>query len=94
MTFNDLKFEPHPSAPQFRIQALAFFPNGYGVSIVQGPYSYGGPEGLYEMAVVTGTSREDFELTYDTPITDDVLGHLSTDDVTDLLQRVEALAPK
>jgi len=27
------------------------FPNGYGASVVRGPYTYGGPEGLFELAV-------------------------------------------
>lgn len=91
MTFDDLKFEPHESAPQFRIQATAFFPNGYGASVVQGPASYGGPEGLYELAVLQGTSRQDMALTYDTPITDDVLGRLTPEMVTEHLHQIEAL---
>ena len=57
-----------------------FFKNGYGASVVRGPGTYGGPAGLWELAVIIG-SEEEFELVNDTPITDDVLGHLTLEDV-------------
>lgn len=34
-------------------QLVVFFRNGYGASVIQGPYSYGGREGLYELAILT-----------------------------------------
>ena len=75
------------------VQKLFRFPNGYGASVVQFPYSYGGDEGLWEMAVIrySGEDNDAFSLTYDTPITDDVLGHLSEQDVDALLDQVAAL---
>ncbi len=36
MTFKDLKFKPHPLAPMFSEQAKHNFPNGYGVSVING----------------------------------------------------------
>jgi hypothetical protein len=36
-------------------------------------------------------SAGDYSLTYDTPITDDVIGHLSQLEVDELLNRIEAL---
>lgn len=45
------------------------FPNGYGASVIQLQYSHG-----LELAVLD----PDGGLTYDTPITDDVLGNLDT----------------
>lgn len=63
------------------------FPNGYGASVVRGPYTYGGPEGLYELAVLD----QDGELTYDTHITDDVVGHLTEEGVLDLLHQIDLL---
>ena len=83
MKFDDLvfKLERHGG-----VQAIVVFPNGYGASIVCHPFSYGGPEGLYEIAVLDGQ-----RITYDTPITSDVLGYLSTKDVEKTLADIEAL---
>jgi hypothetical protein len=71
------------------IRYLAKFPNGYGASIVMNGLSYGGRKGLWELAVLD--DRED--LCYDTPITDDVLGYLTEDDVNEILDRIEELPP-
>jgi hypothetical protein len=72
------------------IQYLAFYPNGYGASIVQHKYSYGHDQGSWELAVIKGT-EEDWNICYDTPITSDVLGYLSEADVEDVLLQIEAL---
>ena len=72
------------------IQHLAFFPNGYGVSIVKSTYSYGGKSGLWEMAVLKG-NEDEWNLTYDTPITSDVLGHLEENEVNGYVDQVIAL---
>lgn len=65
------------------------FPNGYGISVVSGPASYGGPHGLYELAVL-----HEGRIVYDTPVTTDVLGWLSEDDVTERLNEVARLPPR
>ena len=88
MTFEDLKFRAHPSGPMFGERARVNFPNGYGASVIRGPYSYGGSEGKYELAVMKGD-----KLCYDTPITSDVCGYLNISEVTELLQKIEALPP-
>ena len=72
------------------VQLLYFFPNGYGASIISHQYSYGGLDGKYELAVLLGT-LENYTLTYDSPITDDVVGYLSADEATDLLKQIMAL---
>lgn len=95
MKFTDLNFHPHSNYPNTGIAARHFFPNGYGVSVVQfttpfGAGSYGAEEGLYELAVIKGV-EENWEICYDTPITDDVIGHLSEEEVEDLLLQVENL---
>ena len=61
--------------------------------MVQFPYSYGIESGLWELAVIrySGEDNDAFSLAYDTPITDDVLGHLSEQDVDALLEQVAAL---
>jgi hypothetical protein len=67
------------------------FPNGFGASVIFTPYSYGTEKMLYELAVIRFLSNEDYHLTYDTPITDDVLGYLSTREVCELLRTIENL---
>lgn len=89
--FSELKFNK-PRGPFDSKRARMFFPNGYGVSVVQGPYSYGGKDGLYEAAVIKGCEAE-WNLCYDTPITDDVEGYLSVSSVEKFISRVEALSP-
>jgi hypothetical protein len=88
MKFSDLHFKPIHI--QNGVQAKHFFENGYGVSVVSHYYSYGADEGLYELAVLKGT-EDDYDLCYDTPITQDVLGHLSEEEVEVLLYEVENL---
>jgi hypothetical protein len=73
------------------LQEIYKFPNGYGCSIISGPYSYGGPEGLCELAVVKYNDPQDpvsFNLCYDTPVSEDVIGHLTRKEVRDYLKRI------
>ena len=72
------------------VQYLTFYPNGYGVSIVQHKYSYGGNIGLWELAVIKGT-EEEWDICYTTPITNVVLGYLEEAEVDELLIKIEAL---
>ncbi len=88
MKFTDLNFEPHPNWDG--VQAKHFFDNGYGVSVIKSSNSYGGGLGLYELAVLKRVEDE-WHLCYDTPITDDVIGHLTESDVEKLLNEVAAL---
>ena len=84
-TFNDLEFKPHITMNG--IMSRIEFENGYGASVVKGEYTYGGKDGLYELAVLDSNG----DLTYDTPITNDVLGHLSEDEVTEVLKQIQNL---
>jgi hypothetical protein len=84
-TFKDLKFKQHPSADG--IISRITFENGYGASVVRHEYSYGGKDGLYEVAVL----GSDGELTYATPVTDDVIGYLRDIDVTDVMEKIQQL---
>lgn len=63
------------------------FTNGYGASVIRHEFSYGGNEGLFEVAVLGKGGG----LTYDTPITDDVLGHLSEEEVLEILKDISDL---
>lgn len=66
------------------------FPNNYGASVIKGPYSYGGPQGLWELAVKK-FDGDDWELCYDTVITNDVIGHNTEAEIEALLERIKAL---
>jgi hypothetical protein len=88
MNFSELNFGDHPNWDG--VQAKHFFDNGYGVSVIKSSNSYGGGLGLYELAVLKGVEDE-WHLCYDTPITDDVIGHLTESDVEKLLNEVAAL---
>lgn len=95
MNFGDLTFHSHANYPDSGVAARHFFPNGYGVSVIQfttpfGFGSYGAEEGLYEVAILKGL-EEDWEICYDTPITDDVIGYQSMEDIDTLLSQVESL---
>ena len=63
------------------------FNNGFGASVVQHSGSYGGNQGLYEIAVLDS----DGDLCYSTPITDDVIGYANEDKVLDTLHRIKSL---
>ena len=83
--FEDIEFKPHPLGNG--IHGVITFDNGYGASVVRHDYSYGGKDGLYELAVLD----KDGELTYDTPITDGVMGYLTPEDVTEILIQIQDL---
>lgn len=74
-------------------QVLHRFDNGYGASVIRGLHTYGGPEGLFEIAVIVWEGGE-YSLTYDTPVTDDVLGYVDPEDVQGYLDQIEALPKK
>jgi hydroxylamine reductase (hybrid-cluster protein) len=84
-TFKDLEFRPNRAVDG--TQSVMMFDNGYGVSVIKTPFSYGGKMGLYELAVLD--SGED--ITYNTPVTNDVLGHLSEEEVTKYMIEVQKL---
>ena len=83
--FEELNFQTHPMG--IGQQCIVQFPNGYGASIVKGEHTYGGKDGLYEIAVF----GKDGNITYNTPVTDDVLGYLSEQDVEKTLLGIKNL---
>ena len=91
----DLKkiHEPYDARPleSGAVQKLYRFANNYGASVVKGEHTYGGDEGLWELAVLKFKTDGDFVLDYSTPITEDVEGHLTDDAVEELLDKIEAL---
>ena len=81
-------FKELPSVPcHDGIQYIYKAENGYGASIVQHQFSYGGRNGLWELAVID----HDGGICYSTPITSDVVGHLTDEEVNKLLEQIDAL---
>lgn len=81
---NDIHF---PKSKYDSLQYKFKFPNGYGASVIIGEYTYGGAQGKWELAVLD----ESGELCYDTPITSDVIGHLTWRQVEKLLKAIREL---
>lgn len=81
-----MKLEFKPRQAGGGIQARHDFPNGYGVSVVQGPYTYGNEDGLYELAVMFNG-----RICYTTPITQDVIGYLTLEQAEQIADEVAAL---
>jgi|688.fasta_scaffold620495_2 hypothetical protein len=84
-TFEDIDFERNEDLDG--VVGRIMFDNGYGASVVRHMMSYGGKLGLFELAVLD----KDEELTYDTPITNDVVGHLTPEEVTNYLIKIQEL---
>ena len=93
ITFKDIEFQPHSMGDG--LMGKIFFDNGYGVSVVRFKIydrysSYTNNENEWEVAVLFGNEKE-WELTYNTPITNDVIGWLSEVDVTEIMKKVQEL---
>ena len=89
MTFEELNFKNSDIGNG--VHAVTKFENNYGASVVKHDYSYGGKIGLYELAVIKYDEDGEWDLCYDTPITGDVLGYLSEDEITEYLIQIEQL---
>ena len=72
------------------IQKIYRFANNYGASVVRHYFSYGNENGLWELAVIKFVG-EDWEIDYDTNITDDVLGYLDDAAVDVVLSQIEII---
>lgn len=94
-----VKERKHPIGEGVQIQYR--FPNGYGASVIRFKIniasseswvggSYGSEDDLWELAVIKWDG-DGYALNYDTPITDDVLGHLTDEQVQDTLKQIMEL---
>ena len=93
-----MDFKELPNKPlNGGIQYVAVFPNGKGASIVKHNFSYGNKVGLWELAVlknIKGVPFNDefsFDIDYSTPVTDDVLGYLTEEEVNSRLLEISKL---
>lgn len=69
-------------------QSLYRFPNGYGASVVNHGIAYGG----LELAVIRFDGNgNDYRVVYDTPVTSDVIGHLTPEELEQTLDAINAL---
>jgi hypothetical protein len=85
MKVSDLVFKNHPRGFEGTI-ATHTFSNGYGASIITGEHAYSNENAPYELAVL-----HNGKITYDTELTDDVLGYLTEEEVDEYLLQIEAL---
>lgn len=85
-TFKDLEFKKHSVQPMFDKQAEITFDNNYGVSVICGQSAYTRDSEPYELAVLYKGS-----LTYNTHITDDVVGYQTEEGVSALMKMVQEL---
>lgn len=76
------------------VQKIYRFANGRGASVVQNSFSYGARDGLWELAVLRFHSEDmsDYSIDFNTPITNNVLGHLSGADVYETLCAIRELS--
>jgi hypothetical protein len=85
MTIKELEWRDHSIGRGCK-HAVVDFANGYSASVIFGPFFYSNGVDTYEIAVMTAKG-----LCYDTPITDDVLGHLDEEEANAAFAAIEAL---
>ena len=75
------------------VQCLFRYANGFGASVIRSPYSYGGEEGLFEVAVIkfSGESDTDYTVTPKNELLDDPQGWVTPEQVDDLLLQIAEL---
>lgn len=84
MTLEDLKLEftDHMGISRASLE----LPNGYGISVVHGEYTYS-DENTFEVGIL-----HNGKLCYDTPITNDVLGYQTPEDIVNIINQLEKMA--
>jgi len=69
------------------------FDNSYGASLACSHRTYGGDDGLWELAIVVFESDDahDFDIVYNTPINNDVIGFLTYSNAMKIVRDIEHL---
>lgn len=67
------------------------FKNNYGASVIKHWGSFGYEEDKFELAVLYFDEEGNSHISYNTPIADDVIGHLDNDEVLELLRKIKDL---
>lgn len=73
------------------VQRLYRFDNGYGASVIRTSVSYGSEQGLWELAVIQYGTAGNYNIVYETGITDDVIGYLTEEEVEHYVERISQL---
>jgi len=74
----------------FNQQLVFLFENDFGASVIRGFGTYGSKDNRFELAVIQ-FDGDDWDITYSTPITDDVLGWLDANEVISILAQIRTL---
>lgn len=69
------------------VKVFVVLANGYGVSVVRNKYSYGGADGLFEIAIL-----RQGKLTTIPGVNkfDDPVGHLNAEEVAQIIEKIAA----
>lgn len=94
-SFKDIKFKPHSLGNG--LHGLIFFDNGYGLSVIRfknpkffSLSSYTSNDNEWEVAVIYGNEK-DWDISYNTDITNDVVGYLTEGEVDWVMLQVQEL---
>ena len=95
VTFDNIEFRSHTNGEGSH--GLIFFPGGYGLSVVRFRNPFGGGGSYtsndtedYEVAIIKGT-KDQWEICYDTKLTNDVLGFQTKEDINKIINHVQRL---
>ena len=72
------------------LQAILFFPNGYGISVVRNNLSLT-TANTWEIAIIKG-DENDYDLCFNTPITNNVIGYCSEEEVSNIMKQIQDLS--
>ena len=99
--FKDLLFKQHEMAKDAFLlsspireeymnakHAIMQFENGYGVSVLKGTLFYSNGIDTYEVAVLDNNG-----ICYNTSITNDVIGYVDADEVSNIMKQIQELPP-
>ena len=92
----DLIFLTDVTEEYTKRQAVHFFSTAYGISVIHvigthgEHYSYTKNKNQYEIAGLEG-EKNNSRITYDTVITDDVIGYLGNEGVYKIMEEIEKL---
>lgn len=91
MTFNELTFHSHPDHLS-AVEALAFFPNGYGANVAGGLPFHGDGINTFEVHVLRGDENH-FDYVFNNPICELSIEYADKTEVEEALNDIETFVP-